>query len=104
MSNHTPTPWKIAAVKRTRKGECDVVSMESEYTNIASVYHSENAEFLVRACNTFDEMLEALHVAEILIAKDIIRDDAGCLKRIRSVIAKAEGEGLSSLKLEGKEE
>lgn len=37
------------------------------------------------------ELLEALRTAETLIALDIIRDDAGCLKRVRAAIAKAEG-------------
>lgn len=39
------------------------------------------------------ELLEALRGAETLISADIVRDDAGCLAKIRAAIAKAEGKG-----------
>ena len=35
------------------------------------------------------QLLEALEMSEILIAKDIIRDDLGCLKRVRAAIKAA---------------
>ena len=34
-------------------------------------------------------LLEALEVAETLISADIVRDDAGCLTRVRAAIAHA---------------
>jgi hypothetical protein len=40
------------------------------------------------------EMLEALKTAELLIALDIVRDDAGCLIKIREAIAKAKEAGF----------
>ena len=38
------------------------------------------------------EILDALRMAAELIAADIVRDDAGCLSKIRAAIAKTEEE------------
>lgn len=44
---------------------------------------------LGKALGVTSRMLEALRKAEVLIATDIIRDDAGCLAEIRAALAEA---------------
>lgn len=45
----------------------------------------------VRMIAAAPELYEALRVAEVLIARDIIRDDAGCLEKVRAALALVEG-------------
>jgi len=61
----------------------DICDIKAEIT--AEEY--ANARLIAAA----PDLLEALKTAYVLIEADIIRDDAGCLDKIRNAIAKAEG-------------
>jgi hypothetical protein len=73
---HTPTPWKILPggadrIHAGKNAECHkIVSCytENEYAEkhdqSFSAEDFANAAFIVRACNNFDDMLEALKLAE----------------------------------------
>lgn len=61
---HTPTPWTV-----------DGVWIESAGDTIAEVWVDANAAFIVRACNSHDELLAALK-AIVGLANETI-DGAG---------------------------
>jgi hypothetical protein len=65
---------------------------EGEYVESILVDRARAAAIyrdLGKALGVTSRMLEALRKAEILIAADIIRDDAGCLAEIRAALAEA---------------
>ena len=58
--NHTPTPWHLHKVS-----ERDYNIGDSNDSCIATAYWNEaNAEFIVKACNSHDALLEALKAFE----------------------------------------
>lgn len=68
MSKHTPTPWSIGI---TNNG-ADHINVWMGIVHVASVMKfvptgesaEANAEFIVRACNSHDELVEALEAQE----------------------------------------
>lgn len=98
---HTPTPWKFSlSIERdflgiypdTGKKEAPIAKMP-EY--IRKDVMAANAEFIVRAVNSHDEMLAALQDAESAISASIsyYGTDAAlsALKSVRAAISKAIG-------------
>lgn len=89
---HSPWPWRLY---REYRDAITVVDAKVGY-RIADVLRYKEATRQESDANTMlivtaPELLEALRIAETLIARDIVRDDARCLDRIRGAIAKAEG-------------
>ena len=105
---HTPTPWEI---KITQEGfEIVGSANKANYKSVIAwiklggatwkdTWNKEqeaNAEFIVRACNSHEELLEACKEA-LPLCNEIIRDDpyANMAKKIatklENVIAKAKG-------------
>lgn len=105
-TKHTGLPWTWCVLelegpegKQSKtvalQYQIRALSLPLAESHVAVVSLSErgeaNAEFIVRACNAHDELVVACEMAEVLIARDIIRDDANCLARIRAAIAKVKG-------------
>jgi hypothetical protein len=66
--------------------------VEGEYVESVLVDRARAAAIyrdLGKALGVTSRILEALRKAEVLIAADIIRDDAGCLAEIRAALAEA---------------
>ena len=91
---HTPTPWHNGALTTNGSPVCIYSASSSEpREQIAACYrwvgHQEaqaNAEFIVRACNSFDDMLAALKMA-----KSVNEQNFGAVPfYITDAIAKAE--------------
>lgn len=87
MEKHTPTPWEA------RNGS--IYPVKSDGTAIAQfVIKQEDADFIVRACNSHEELLEALKQAMPFMV-DLGNDGDQQAQIVGSfmdtVIAKAEG-------------
>lgn len=92
---HDPTPWQLEGghqwLSTTHPSPLfelvPVVGTEAE--------HKANAEFIVKACNMHDELLEALQMAEELYQIGILGAPEGLLEKVvdlrRAAIAKATG-------------
>ena len=91
MNKHTPTPWKV-------DGNSDVFSGDpskgtrKDIACIQSDNYAEDAEFIVRACNAHDDLLEALERIVNLPIGDQFMQRAKAFADARAVIAKARGE------------
>lgn len=65
MSMHTKTPWRagrgcvVADVPVPGMGGSDAVEYYGGHL-VAESITAENVEFIVRACNSYDELVEAL--------------------------------------------
>ena len=103
MSGHTPLPWKVlhpgqphVAVVTEKWDSADgtLICYPGRHTGAVDGEVQANAEFIVRACNAHEELLEALR-GEIGVASvpDCTDSNCGTCSRCRSkaAIAKAEG-------------
>ncbi len=94
---HTPTPWRL-------EGDCVVSGDDTDYTLVADcerdpvwspllgVEETEaNAQFIVRACNSHDDLLEACQAVSTSLG-EFTQDDTvdGMLMILEAAIAKAE--------------
>ena len=87
MSKHTPTPWVAAkdsyGVPRIWSGTNDVASTAGD-GSIESVEREANAEFIVRACNSYEDLMEV---------------SARCLREFdRCTVFNADGSPFESLR------
>lgn len=83
---HTPTPWVVTGNDffiRPGPMASAICQCNSHYAEV-----KENAEFIVRACNAFDDMLEVLEEFY-----EGFEPTAGLYKRAAEAIEKAKGEG-----------
>ena len=55
-TNHTPTPWKVTPFH----SGVFYVDQQSNNSAIAAVDGEQDAAFIVRACNSHDELVKAL--------------------------------------------
>lgn len=83
---HTPTPWQ---------SDNDVIFCNGHFAiaktiklGIPEKESKANAAFIVRACNSHEELLEACKSALILIAPT---DQKALKRKLEQAIAKAEG-------------
>jgi hypothetical protein len=64
---HEPTPWMVDGIGIIRTSECGVgIRLASPWIEDAWNGHAgaiANAEFIVRACNNFDSLVDALREA-----------------------------------------
>ena len=102
-SKHTPTPWKA---NKWAPG-WEISAPESHYTvcRLTDCNNEEaNAAFIVRACNSHDELLEALKglLLEVtgahsgtssIFAEELKSGRSFHIAVARAAIAKAEGQG-----------
>ena len=56
MTSHTPTPWEIAPSTST---DLTLICGAKNF-RVAAAGHSENAVFIVKACNAYDDLVYAL--------------------------------------------
>lgn len=93
-TTHTPGPWRAdgSTVKAVSHGQWFKIARADglRYTQSGN---EANAEFIVRACNSHEELLAALESAEIRIkALSPAGYVAPELWTIRATVAKAKGE------------
>ena len=86
--SHTPTPWD------RDEGDFTIYSLEdsSEIASMTSddaVLDDANAAFIVRACNSFDDLVAALARCEAMVSTD---QGPPNWDWIRSVLKNARGE------------
>lgn len=101
---HTPTPWAVEAGTSVIWGpapshdtrewgaslaEARVTFSRSYGRTVSREEADANAEFIVRACNSHDELLEALNLMVSNFAGLLNDDDHD---RVHAAIAKAKGE------------
>jgi len=95
--SHTPTPWKaeenrVFQIKHPTFRIAICTSNSADYLE-----EKANAEFIVRACNNHDELLEALKESQIALydamhAGHLSRSYGGkVMDKIEQAIAKVEG-------------
>lgn len=90
LSRHTPTPWQVG-----QAGNANIVHFDGD--DVRPVAHAEanNVAFIVRACNSHDELLEALSAVTESLADtrdvELGNDPDGweAVKKGRAAIAKA---------------
>jgi len=90
-AKYTATPWKIHIASTTRHGY-DIESAMGDLI-VYNLQNKANAEFIVRACNAYEELLAVLKGARLAIT-DPNRGpsgNVGVLDIIDRTIAKAEG-------------
>lgn len=104
MTKHTPLPWKVYYAKNNGQ----IILGTGEENGCAIQNHSgafwrddeeakANAEFVVRACNSHYELLEALeqvidHCVRYFNLGDVGGDEAEILDNAKAAIAKARGQ------------
>ena len=86
MTQHTPGPWRAPVT-----ADAERLLVTGDNGEIVCTVWSKNFLDNSRLITAAPDLLEALRVAEILIAADIVRDDAGCLNKVRAAIAAATG-------------
>jgi hypothetical protein len=59
ITGHTPVPWSIGKRRWITSGDVDIARIHS-VSKIGENEAVANAEFIVRACNSHDALLEAL--------------------------------------------
>lgn len=97
---HTPTPWKMTHNKRIgqftihgthwcEKGQSNKIG--APLISLDDEKDKANAEFIVRACNAYDELVSLLALVERRIADDLPMPspDSGLHKRMAAVLAQA---------------
>jgi len=91
MSKHTPVPWEVEddVIVDPITKKVIVNCCETDYS---SVINEANARFIVRACNSYEELLAALK--QIANRPFALNDaESSIIRRIaKNAIAKVEGE------------
>ena len=99
ITQHTPVPWSIGTRRWITSGDLDIARIHS-VSKIGEGEAVANAEFIIRACNSHDALLEAL-VYALADLEGIMpeyepsgdREHPGwqTIKDIKAAIAKAKG-------------
>ena len=102
---HTPTPWKYDPTWNLITADCGMIEVAACHTGERMRFKKNkgetakaNAEFIVKACNSYDDMLEALKAIFAYDWHDALDDEHGenesneakVLKKVRAAIVKAE--------------
>jgi hypothetical protein len=100
---HTKTPWKVAEVYiNNSPNQWHITTGKWGDKSIAAVNSKENAEFIVQAVNSHDELLEACkatlehmrqEVNEPIEWADILDNENTICHQLNKAISKAEGTG-----------
>lgn len=96
--SHTPTPWKVGEDESNPEMITGPTNDDGSFNYVAEIFYSKspydmtptekaNAEFIVRACNAYDDMLAALK--KFWEGGDT--DDEELYATVRKAIEKAEG-------------
>lgn len=98
---HTPTPWKTEKNKDAYAGGTGILPRKHSGHYVGVMFRSNpneanDAEFIVRACNAHEELLEATKNAVVFLEASMVTkptDDVSmALSHLRAAIAKAEGQ------------
>jgi len=76
ITGHTPVPWSIGKRRWITSGDVDIARIH-DVSRIGEAEAVANAEFIVRACNSHDALLEALERAYQALS-DIINASGTC--------------------------
>lgn len=91
MNTHTPTPWTVKS--RTTPGQFVTETLiVNDQGHVIAVLHCEaeaNAQFITRACNCHDDLLEALRDLRDAAHSGGFPHEA--IKRADTVLAKIQG-------------
>jgi len=90
---HTATPWKIGKsyTDEIAIRECDTDDCVAVCCDLLEDEMEANAEFITRACNAHDALMEALQQCSGYIASTNPKDGAAYIKVAEVAITKAEG-------------
>lgn len=99
MAKHTPTPWAVAEGRYFPNSPTPVYGPGrlSEATKVCGAT-PEDAALIVRAVNSHDDLVAAMHSMLGVISylhetgdiRDSLRNDAQAIEEARSALAKAE--------------
>ena len=105
MKNHTPTPWKFVSgsMNNLRTVEyCHENHLgDAVQINIGHIHESKDADFIARAVNSFDDLLDIAKLAlEVAESGDSFRTGIkgihrGVADRIKKVVQQATKGGVS---------
>ena len=59
ITGHTPTPWSIGKRRWITSGDLDIARIHS-VSKIGEAEAVANAEFIIRACNSHDDLVDTL--------------------------------------------
>lgn len=99
QTKHTPTPYKT---KHLGGGTVGLALVNADYEinglKLGCIYASKDAEFIVRACNSHDELVEANRLAISWLKKVPAYIDSSVhasmpIAELEHALAKAEGKG-----------
>lgn len=87
---HTPTPYEADEVKIWHKAHCIAVTNGGHN----AIDDKANAAFIARACNSHDELVDALKTAHVALKFHPGGDSRmeGDIKNCESILTKAKGE------------
>ena len=90
---HTPTPWSIGRRRWITGGNVDIARIHS-VSKIGEAEAVANAEFIVRACNSYYDLLETLDILRLDLENngEIFGTDEARITLMEEAIANAEGE------------
>jgi len=92
---HTPTPWSIGKRRWVTSGDVDIARIHS-VSKIGEAEAVANAEFIIRACNSYYALLTAIQ--EVLYSYEDDSDTDLAIKLelpmedLQAALAKARGE------------
>ena len=95
MTGHTALPWKVVSGMIVRAN--DDAPIAHMWRSECASERDNNAHFIVRACNAYDELLDALeistHTLQVVFNTDKTNIAAKvCIERNSAAIHKAKGE------------
>ena len=101
ITGHTPVPWSIGKRRWITSGDVDIARIHS-VSKIGENEAVANAEFIVRACNSHDALLEALELYDSFskanddwrqMVRNLLNSDdtPEVVIKAREAIAKAKG-------------
>ncbi len=67
-AKHTATPWECD-LSIWEYGPWVAVKCDEPRVTVAHVYKDENAQFIVRACNNYEALVDALTKARSMLAR-----------------------------------
>ena len=90
-TQHTPVPWSLEYRRWITSGDVYIARIH-DVSKIGEAEAVANAEFIIRACNSHDALLEALEMAlRMMEGESLDEQFDGEAEVIRDAIAQAKG-------------
>lgn len=91
LPQHTPTPWIVSATHSQNQIVQQFVKEGNAWQEIVTTKNPADAELIVRAVNSHDELCDYLRGAIAIASRYAAMDESEWLENAQKALAKAEG-------------